>query len=140
MIVNTRSVCRVLRIGLAVLVVAFVTPLPALAQCQGDTSMERATAIANGHSFEKHHAEFVQGESKKARVKFPGPTITSKGEFATFINGIMTKPTYSKELINKRIAYWDTRTGTVVILDLLADDCGTAFRPYDGLPFYNQLI
>jgi hypothetical protein len=138
MIVNTRSVCRVLQIGLAVLALAFTAPPQALAQCVPTNVNDRATAIA-GHAFENHQAEFAHGHNI-AGLKFPNASITTEPAFATFIAGIMNNPTESKGLINQRTAYWHAATGTLVILNLNVDYCGTAFRPGLGKAYYTNLI
>jgi hypothetical protein len=137
MIIDTRRVCRVLQIGLALLALAFTAPPQALAQCVPTDVNQRATAIA-GHAFENHQAEFVQGRVI-ARLAFPNPSITTEPAFATFIAGIINAPSASKPLENNRTAYWHTATGTLVILNLAVDDCGTAFRPNVGRLYYNNL-
>jgi hypothetical protein len=85
-----------------------------------------------------HGAQFVQG-TIIAGLAFPNASITTRKEFATFIEGIMNNPTAPKPLNNNRTAYWHTATGTIVIRNLGADDCGTAFRPDAGQLYYTNL-
>jgi hypothetical protein len=85
-----------------------------------------------------HGAQFVQG-NVIAGLAFPSASITTRQGFATFIEGIMNNHTASKPLNNNRIAYGHTATGTIVIRNLGADDCGTAFRPDAGQLYCTNL-
>lgn len=132
-----KNPCR-LRIGLIALLLALAAPLPVLAQCAAATPAAKATAIANGHAFGAHQHEFVQGHMI-AGLAFPYATIANPAQFATFIQGIMTGTSPSRALNHNRRAYWNARTGTVVIVNPGAADCGTAFRPNAGMIYYNNL-
>lgn len=112
--------------------------LPAAAACTASTVADQASAIANGHAYTKHKDEFVHGKVING-LAFPNPTIADAGEFATFVAGIMNSPTQQKSLLNQRTGYWDASTGTVVVLNLHADDCGTSFRPTAGISYFNSL-
>jgi hypothetical protein len=134
---------QVLRNNFAVGLLAVLLGLaaPAFAHaCAAEhgTTAERAAAIANGHSFTKHQAEFVQGNVING-LAFPRATIANATAFATFVQAVMTAPSASRGLSNNRIAYWDSTTGTVVIYNPGAADCGTAFRPTAGITYYNNL-
>ncbi|MCD9031608.1 hypothetical protein LDO32_08800 [Luteimonas sp. Y-2-2-4F] len=124
---------------LVALLLALALPSQALAQCTATTTQTRAAAIANGHAFAKHGSEFVHGRVI-AGLPFPDATIANAGQFATLVAGIINNPSQSKALANNRRAYWDNRTGTVVIYNPGANDCGTAFRPNAGVTYYNNLI
>ncbi len=137
MSISRRSFYRQLHAGLIALLMALAAPLPVLA-CAATDNAQRASAIANGHAFTKHNAEFVNGTVIDG-LAFPLPTIANAGTFATFIEGIMNVPDQSKALINNRRAYWSGTTGTVVIYNGNADDCGTAFRPNLGFAYYTNL-
>ncbi|AUR06012.1 hypothetical protein PhaeoP72_04095 (plasmid) [Phaeobacter inhibens] len=114
--------------------------LPALAHaaCTATNNTEYSAAIAHGHAYTKHSAEFVHGKVIDG-LAFPDPTIANADEFATFLLGIMNAPTESKPLANNRYAYWHTPTGTVIITNDNANDCGTAFRPLTGKTYYDNL-
>jgi len=110
----------------------------AQAACNDASSATIAASIAHGHAFVKHSAEFVHGAVIDG-LPFPDPTIGDADAFGTFIHGILDAPTASKGLVNDRSAYWATPTGTVVIVNLNVDDCGTAFRPNSGMEYYDNL-
>lgn len=136
MSISRRGFFRQLYAGLIALLLA-LTALPVLA-CTATDNTQRAGAIAKGHAFTKHNAEFVTGTVIDG-LAFPLPTIANANGFATFIEGIMNAPDQSKALINDRRAYWSGTTGTVVIYNGKADDCGTAFRPNLGFVYYTNL-
>jgi len=46
----------------------------------------------------------------------------------------------NKALTNGRKAYWWAATGTFVVFDPNNVDCGTAFRPTDGKPYYDRQV
>jgi hypothetical protein len=60
-------------------------------------------------------------------------------EFEKVIHGIVTGTSANRALSGNRVAYWDARTGTIVIFNPAAQDCGTAFRPDKGVSYYNNL-
>ncbi|WP_373533691.1 S8 family serine peptidase [Microcoleus sp.] len=92
-----------------------------------DSVSEEAAKIARGHAWKDHGFEF--------------PEIKSRGEFAEFIDSIITYPSEVKRnLRNGRTAYWHDKTGTVVIVDSLDKiDGGTAFKPTNGKQFFRDL-
>lgn len=49
-------------------------------------------------------------------------------------------PSNSKKLINGREAFWDDKTGTLVIKDSKHADGGTAFKPTKGKGYFNDNI
>ncbi|WP_313420622.1 hypothetical protein [Stenotrophomonas sp.] len=97
-----------------------------------------ASSISTGHAFTKHGNEFVHGVVI-AGLAFPDPTIATPGAFATFLQPIVGGAGTNKPLSNSRHAFWDARTGTVVIFNPGASDCGTAFRPTAGQAYYTGL-
>lgn len=108
------------------------------AACNSSSTATIAANIAHGHAYTKHAAEFVHGTVIDG-LAFPGPTIANADEFATFLQAILDAPSDSKVLANSRSAYWATPTGTVIIVNLNVDDCGTAFRPIAGKQYYDSL-
>lgn len=80
--------------------------------------------IGNGHAWAKHGGEF--------------PWIHSQAEFIATIDAIIAKPSMSKSLSNGRTAYWDSKTGTIVITDPNTRDGGTMFRPSQGKSYYDR--
>lgn len=86
--------------------------------------------ISGGHAYDKHVTK--QGEFKDLG-------ITTKEQFASHIEKVVSNPTSVKELNNGRIAYWDQSTGTVVIRNPKVKDGGTAFRPTDGRQYFDDL-
>jgi hypothetical protein len=88
-----------------------------------------AEQIARGHAYTKHVVE---------RDDFP--EIKSREEFAELIGGIMIDPlSITKQLRDGRQAFWNELSGTVVILDLMAEDGGTAYRPDCGRDHFRLL-
>jgi filamentous hemagglutinin len=87
-----------------------------------------AQEIAGGHAFAKHVIKEGQ---------FPG--ITTPQQFAAHIEKIIDKPSAVKNLSNGRTAYWDSASATVVIRNPKAVDGGTAFKPTDGVKYFENL-
>lgn len=86
-----------------------------------------AENIANGHAFKKH----VLTHELRG--------ITSKEEFQSHIEQVMSHPTKFKKLSHDRYAFLDEGSGTVVIVNFHASDNGTAFRPRNSLKYFNNL-
>jgi RHS repeat-associated protein len=84
-----------------------------------------AESIASGHAFDKHVEEF--------------PGISTPKEFQERIEEVIENPTASKELGGGRTAYYDEPTNTLVIEDPSNPDQGTAFKPEEGIDYYNKL-
>ncbi len=104
------------------------------------TPDKAATAISKGHAFGKHVTkgkEFEQGK-KMNNLAFAPSSITTEDQFKNFLQGIISTSTTSKVLDTNRTAYWDTATGTIVIVNKKAPDCGTAFRPTKGKKYYDS--
>ena len=78
-----------------------------------------AQRIANGHAYAKH---VVRGDDF-AEIK-------SRDEFATLIHQVLTDPlSVTKRFRAGRQAFWSERHRAIVILDVLSEDGGTAYRP-----------
>ena len=110
------------------------------AQCTATSIADTATAIARGHAYAKHvthGAEFRRGRVI-AGLPYPLPSVVSKALFAERIAAAM-RDGVDKPLANRRHAYWQPSTGTVVITNRNAKDCGTAFRPNNGRRYYESL-
>lgn len=84
-----------------------------------------ASRIANGHAWSKHAGEFPE---------FSKPT-----EFAHHIDSIFAAPSASKALRGGREAFWDNLSRTVVIKNPNDPDGGTAFRPFQGKAYFDNL-
>jgi filamentous hemagglutinin len=120
---------------------ALWTGLAFAGACPATDSVSTAAAIADGHAYRKHVVEerqFERGRRIDGR-RFAAPTIDSEQAFASFLAAILREPAASRRLENRRFAFWDEATGTVVIVNLGADDCGTAFRPRRGRAYYDGL-
>ncbi|MBI1207034.1 MAG: hypothetical protein GC191_07060 [Azospirillum sp.] len=116
-------------------------PPVAAAGCPAQDPAAAAAAIGQGHAFGKHvvaEHQFAPG-SVVAGLAFRGPAITDRDAFARFLQGIVGRPSETRPLSNRRQAYWHTPTGTVVILNAKAGDCGTAFRPDAGKAYFDRL-
>ena len=83
-----------------------------------------AEEISGGHAFTKHVIQ---------RGEFPG---LSQQQFQRHIQNILNNPTEIKLLTRGRVAYWDQKTGTVIIRNPLQGDGGTAFRPTAGYDYF----
>jgi len=86
-----------------------------------------AEQIAGGHAYQKHVVE---------RDEYP--EIGSQEQFQNLIQRILSNPTEWKRLEGGKSAYWDKKTGTVVIRDPGHPDGGTAFRPKTGKRYYDR--
>ncbi|EMS5395786.1 polymorphic toxin MafB class 3, partial [Neisseria gonorrhoeae] len=86
--------------------------------------------ISSGHAYNKHVIR---------QQEFMDLNINSPADFARHIENIVSHPTNMKELPRGRTAYWDDKTGTIVIRDKNSDDGGTAFRPTSGKKYYDDL-
>ncbi|OCG15887.1 hypothetical protein A9G09_03940 [Gilliamella sp. wkB292] len=86
--------------------------------------------ISNGHAYNKHVIK---------QEEFKDLGITTKEQFATHIENVVSNPTSFKELSGGRTAYWHEQTGTVVIRNPKAKDGGTAFRPVDKRKYFDDL-
>ena len=85
-----------------------------------------AEEISGGHTFTKHVIK--QGE-------FPE---FSQHQFQRHIQNIVNNPTEMKFLTRGRIAYWDQKTGTVVIRNPGQGDGGTAFKATGGYDYFSK--
>jgi len=94
------------------------------------TAQSTAPSIANGHAFEKHVLQ---------QAEFGGLGIRTRAQFQSHIENVMTNPSATRTLNRNRTAYWDGRTGTVVIRDPNSVDLGTAFRPTNGRAYFDGL-
>ena len=125
----------------AFLPVLLLALLPFTAQaCTATSETDVSTissAIANGHSFDKHKGEFVMGVNIGG-VAYTGPTVNTNADFAKVIAATMASTT-EKPLSSKRYAWYGGTDNVVVIFDPNSDDCGTAFRPTGGMAYYNGL-
>ncbi len=89
-----------------------------------------ADAIADGHAFDKHLVEEDQWAAQG---------INSRRQFALFLQHIIEHPSEERDLSGGRIAYWDNASGTVIIYNPGASDCGTAFQPNNGYRYFYNL-
>ncbi|MBP3195080.1 MAG: hypothetical protein J6M05_05385 [Cardiobacteriaceae bacterium] len=87
--------------------------------------------IANGHAYEKHVVK---------QKEFTDLGIKTRAQFAEHIERIINNPSDVKKLENGRTAYWDDKTGTIVIVNPKAKDSGSAYRPTDGKDYFNRRI
>jgi filamentous hemagglutinin len=88
-----------------------------------------ADRISRGHAFRAH---VIEGEDF--------PEIRTRGEFAEMIRTILTDPTSARRLLRDgREAIWSDVHRTVVIVDGLHEDGGTAFRPTRGRAYFQGL-
>lgn len=133
---------RALAALLALLLLALPAPgADAKGRCAATTVSEVATFIAEGHAYDKHvrhEGQFRAGYAVRG-LPFPGPTITTEAAFAAFLRAILADAAAKRRLQNNRFAFWDADSGTVVIVNLGADDCGTAFRPDRGRAYFDGL-
>jgi hypothetical protein len=105
--------------------------------CTGTTSAVIADKIARGHSWEKHSREFVAGNVIAGLTMPSSPKVTTVAEFKVLILSILGSAKH-KALSARRKAYWGYPTGTIVVYDPNNIDCGTAFRPIDGKPYFDR--
>jgi len=111
------------------------------AECRAVDDAGVAATIAGGHAFHKHvegERQFVAG-ARVAGLPYGGPEIAAPAAFQKLLLSILIRPSAEKALANRRHAYWDGATGTVVIVNRNAGDCGTAFRPDAGKVYFDRL-
>ena len=108
---------------------------PATARCEARTPAAQAAAIAR-HAWGKHGAEFAAGR-RVANKPFPPPGLASETELAAKVRSILEGGA-GKSISNGRTKFWEAATGTIVIFNSRARDCGTAFRPNQGRRYYER--
>ena len=64
----------------------------------------------------------------------------SRPQFERRLRNILNNPTEIKSLTRGRTAYWDQKSGTVVIRDPSRIDGGTAFKPLQGKKYYDEVL
>jgi len=114
-----------------------------------ETAGELANQLAI-KAWGEHSDHFKKPSLIKGR-KMPF-TLKNEEQVSDFIEDILlekkkaTKDKKSKldveldgGLANDRIAWWEDKTGTVVIFDPNNEDCGSAFRPSKGKKYYDDL-
>lgn len=82
-----------------------------------------AEEIAGGHAFAKHAGQF--------------PGVTTPGQFAKVVEGVMENASHVRSLSGGRTAFW--KDGVVVIRNPGAVDGGTAFVPTNGFQYFQGL-
>lgn len=98
-----------------------------------------ADSIGKGHAYTEHANKQGRGEFKANGISGNG-TIQDKEKFVSFITSIINDgKAEHKSLERGREAYWDDKTGTVVITDPNNKDNGTAFKPDKGKAYYDGL-
>lgn len=120
----------------SILAVAAVAA-PAAANCPATDLRSAAAAIADGHAWAKHRDEFEAGRRIDG-LAFPAPGIASDKAFRDFLSDILQDPSEHRRLERDRWAFWDAETGTIVIVNRRAGDCGTAFRPNAGRRYFER--
>jgi RHS repeat-associated protein len=81
--------------------------------------------IAYGHAWPDHRADWTSIQ------------LNGEQEVAEHIENIMLFPSDEKSSGNRK-AYWDEKTGTIVIENPADPDGGTAFRPKRGKEYFND--
>lgn len=102
-------------------------PLSAAAQRQQErANWSAGQRIAHGHTFAKHKGDFG---------------FKTEDQMAAHIDRVISFASASntKQLSRGRTAYWDDRTWSIVIVDPKSSDGGTAFKPKQGKPYFNNL-
>ena len=107
-------------------------------------------AISLGAKAEQEHKDDFTAPAEKKGKKIPW-TLKDKLEIAEFVEDIMKKAkaarhdqgktklnVQSKKLANGRLAWWEDKTGTIVIFNPKKEDCGTAYRPDKGKENYDE--
>jgi len=91
----------------------------------GDEPSQVASRIAQGHAA-KHLGEF--------------PDIADLGQLAAYVDKIIQSiESIKRELRAGRTAFWDQRTGMVVILDPKSTNGGTVLKPSRGFDYFLDL-
>jgi len=87
-----------------------------------------AQRISGGHAFDKHVL---------SRAEFPG--VRTRGDLAGVVRDTIENGTHARALANGRYAWFNGRTGNLVVYNPSARDMGTVFPPTNGLHYYNGL-
>ena len=92
-----------------------------------DEASSIAESIAVGHAFDKHVVE---------RKEFAG--ISERGQFRDLILEILTNPDEERSLERGRHAFWSEKHFAIVIVNLMSDSKGTAFRPHNAREYFRS--
>lgn len=103
-------------------------------RCTATDNAGKAAKIA-AHSWPNHSSEFVKG-NVVARKAYPTKTLASQADLASKVASILGG--YGTPIADGRTKYWEAATGTIVIFNSRAADCGTAFRPNRGKAYYDE--
>ena len=116
-------------------------PASAREQCPAHEPAAMAAFIGHGHAYSKHveHDGLFKKGDIVAGLAFSQPTITKTNEFEKLLTDIVKTTPNHKPLDHQRQAFWDAMTGTIVITNEHAADCGTAFRPNNGKSYFDHL-
>lgn len=93
-----------------------------------DSQKKIATAIANGHAYQKHVVD---------EKLFPD--VENREEFGSLIARVIANPSHHRELENEREAFYDKKSNIIVIYNPRARDKGTCFKPRGKLNYFNNL-
>jgi hypothetical protein len=104
---------------------------------QGDTA-KWINKVANGHGWTEHSQEFRAGTLIAGLAMPPTPKVTTRTEYQSLMLTIVGSSQITASLISGRKAWWWKATGTIVFFDPSSSDCGTAFRPADGRPYFDR--
>lgn len=102
--------------------------------CTAATAAAKAAKIA-AHSWPNHRSEFVKGQVIAGRA-YPGPTLTNESQLEAKVESVLGG--YGVAIRDGRTKYWEASSGTIVIFNSRARDCGTAFRPNRGKRYYDE--
>ncbi len=117
----------------------FFSATAAQAQCTATTPSAIAAKIGAGHAYQKHvvtGGEFKAGKVIAGLAMPATPVVNNVVTFSALIQTVMGSST-NRTLSGGRKAYWHSGTGTIVVFDPKNVDCGTAFRPVKGKPYYD---
>ena len=103
--------------------------LPDLKQSLRHDPKEVRKGIAN-HSRGKHLEEGKE---------FKSLGIKDSADLQDLVSDVMKEPTHWKKLTDGRVAFWDDRTGIVVVYNPNVEYLGTVFRPPEGKLGFDKL-
>jgi hypothetical protein len=108
---------------------------PAAVKCTAVSASDIAGKIA-AHGWSTHSAEYVAG-TVMAGLPMPStPKITTVAEFKSYVQSVMGGSVNRVNPAGKKY-FWGASTGTFVVYNPYAVDCGTAFRPKEGKAYYD---
>jgi hypothetical protein len=111
---------------------------PTAVKCTAVSIPDIAGKIAV-HGWSRHSAEYASGTVIAGLSMPSSPKITTLAEFKSYVQSVMGGSVNRTNPAGKKY-FWGASTGTFVVYNPYAVDCGTAFRPVPGKSYYDTQL